>query len=364
MARNKLLSALILAPASLVYGACVGVRNWLFNRGILKSESFDIPVVVVGNIAVGGTGKTPHVEYLVEQMRHSFNVAVLSRGYRRRTSGFVLAGNNSTVDQIGDEPLQIYRKFGRTVSVAVCEKRVKGINRLREERPETSMVILDDAFQHRYVHPTVAVVLTDFSRPAYDDSLLPYGRLREPMGALNRADIVVVTKCPPDVRPMDLRLVRQNLNLYPWQKLFFSTFEYGAPVPVFPDAAPAPLSLASLTEYDNLISFTGIENPRPLLRYLRRHRAKVKVMRYPDHHYFTTSDLENLSKRYQRLKGRQRYIVTTEKDAMRLRGNPDFPDELKSLIYYIPVGVRFLDSSDDVDFGTTVRAIIKKKTIS
>lgn len=348
----------ILAPISFVYGMVVSVRNWMFDNGMLKSKTFDIPVITVGNIAVGGTGKTPHTEYIVDMMRNIYHVGVLSRGYRRRTHGFVPVKTGSTVAEVGDEALQIKRKFGDEVAVAVCEKRVKGIEAMREAEPSLNMIVLDDAFQHRYVTPSLSVVLTDYSRPVYRDSLMPLGRLRESFSALNRADVVVVTKCPPDVRPMDLRIVREHLGLYPFQKLFFSTFEYCQPKPVF-DECTGRLGLSELRNSDNLLSLTGIENPRPFLRYLRRYQAKVKVMRFPDHHDFTNEDIKAIQKRFESLGAKRKYIVTTEKDAMRLRANATFPDSLKQYIYYIPIRVVFLDSSDSTDFTGTLLQLIR-----
>ena len=181
---NPILSTLLLKPLSLAYGAVTGTRNKMFDFGILAQREFDIPVLVVGNIAAGGTGKTPHTEYLVDLLRYRFNIAVLSRGYNRRTSGFILATPKSTAKDIGDEPYQIYRKFGKDVTVAVCEDRCKGIDELRAIDPSINLVILDDAFQHRYVKPTVAIVLTEHSRPVFSDSVLPAVRLRESSGSL------------------------------------------------------------------------------------------------------------------------------------------------------------------------------------
>lgn len=222
---------------SVCFGAVVGVRNWMFNHSLLSTNEYSIPVITVGNISVGGTGKTPHTEYIIDALRSRYHMATLSRGYKRATSGFVIASESSRVEDIGDEALQMYRKYGDNVTVAVCERRVDGIDRLLELDKKINMVVLDDAFQHRYVKPTLSIVLTDYSRPVYEDKMLPFGRLREPMSALNRADIVIVTKCPPNFSPRDMRLAKMNLNLYPYQKLYFSTFDYGDPVAVWPSEA-------------------------------------------------------------------------------------------------------------------------------
>ena len=233
--RKQIFPRLVLASLSKVYGCAVYLRNKLFDWGILKQEQFDVPVVVVGNIAVGGTGKTPHTEYIVDCLKRNYNIAVLSRGYKRNTKGFVLASNSSTESEIGDEPYQILKKFGNCIKLAVCEDRRHGIRELLKIYPEINLVVLDDAFQHRYVKPTVAVVLMEYNRPVYNDNLLPLGHLRESHHALNRADMVIVTKCPDDIKPMDFRIIKNNLNLFPSQKLFFSTYQYGDLVSVFPE---------------------------------------------------------------------------------------------------------------------------------
>ena len=348
MPRNRLLSALLLYPVSRLYGLGVAVRNKLFEQGILKQQEFSVPVVVVGNIAMGGTGKTPHVEYIVEALMEKYNIGVLSRGYKRSTKGFVLASQQSRPEDIGDESYQIYRKFGPEITVAVCEKRVDGINRMLEINPKINLILLDDAFQHRYVKPSVSIVLTEHNRPVFKDSLLPYGRLRESRGALNRADIVIVTKCPPDMKPMQYRIFEENLNLFPFQKLYFSRYNYGHLVPVFPDAVENVPSFDSLDPGTPLLVVTGVANPKPFVRYLRRRKAKVKLKRFGDHHNFSSSDMVEIEKEFNELSGEDKFIVTTEKDAVRLFNNPYFPHALKSRIFYVPIKVDFIDRSHEM----------------
>ena len=217
---KKILARLILTPCSYIFKAIVGVRNFMFNVGILKQREFEVPVVVVGNLAVGGTGKTPHTEYIVSRLCMQYKMAVLSRGYKRKTKGFVLATKDLSSYDLGDEPYQIYRKYGTVVDVAVCEKRVKGIETLMEINPEINLFVLDDAFQHRYVKPRVSVLLTDYRKLPCDDKMLPLGELREPASGLYRADVVVVTKCPSDMKPIDVNVVKKKLNLAKWQKVF------------------------------------------------------------------------------------------------------------------------------------------------
>ena len=335
---------MVLWPLSKLYGLAVAVRNMLFDRGILKQHSFDIPVVVVGNIAVGGTGKTPHTEYIVEQLSEQYSIAVLSRGYKRRTKGFVAATPDSTPDEIGDEPTQIYRRFAGKVPVVVCEDRVKGIRTIRSRFPEVNMVVLDDAFQHRYVKPSAAVVLVELGKPPYRDSLLPLGRLREPQTGLNRADIVVVTKCPAEAKPMDYREFKENLNLYPYQKLFFSRYRYMPALPIFAERAIAAPTLQSMRPGDILLSLTGIANPLPFVRFLRRSGAKVKILKFDDHHRFTMADMELIKEKFRKFSGRK-YIITTEKDAIRLEKLSFFPEELKPFIFYLPIHVEMIQAS-------------------
>lgn len=343
MAVNPLVANLALRPISWIYGAVAATRNQLFKWGVLKQQTFNVPIIVVGNIAVGGTGKTPHTEFVVEIMRHKYKVAVVSRGYKRNTSGFVLASRRSSPLDIGDEPYQIYHKFGGQVPVAVCESRTKGIEKLLSLDPTINLIVLDDAFQHRYVKPTVSIVLTEFNRPAFGDKLLPLGRLREPFSAIYRADMVIVTKCPPDIRPLEYRLFKENLQLIAFQKLYFSSYLYGELTPVFPDdvnMSELP-RMNWLNENDAILALAGIAHPRPFAKWLRRHKAKVKLRSFPDHHNFQRRDLDTIHDLYAHLPGSGRkFVVTTEKDAVRLANNPYYPPELKPVTFYIPIRVR------------------------
>lgn len=340
---NPLLSAMLLKPLSVAYGAVTGARNKMFDLGLMAQREFDIPVVVVGNIAVGGTGKTPHTEYLVDLLRYRFHIAVLSRGYNRRTHGFVLASPRTGARDIGDEPYQIYRKFGKDVLVAVCEDRCKGIDEIRKIDPAVNLIILDDAFQHRHVKPTVSIVLTEHSHPVFKDSMLPAGRLRESPSALKRADIVIVTKCPPDMNPLDYRLFVKHLNMFPWQKLYFTKYTYGTPQAVFADKAGTPPFFNALTPDDSIVALAGVANPTPFIKYLRGYRAKVKTLLFPDHHNFDRQDIRRLVDRVRSMPDPERtYVITTEKDAMRLRALASVPAALAARLFYIPIKVEFI----------------------
>lgn len=347
--KDKILTG-VLTPLSWIYGAGVYMRNKLFDFHILPSQRFDIPVISVGNITVGGTGKTPHVEWLIEQLSSDFNIAVLSRGYKRKTKGFVLATPHSTPSTIGDEPYQIYRKFRRVARVAVCEGRRTGIKRLMELYPDLNLIILDDALQHRYVDPKVSVLLMDWSRRVHTDHLLPLGRLRESTSAINRADFVVVTKVPRNVKPVDLMLVKKELDLMAYQQLLFTRFKYSPPAPVFEESARYSVHLDRLDKKDIVMVLTGIANPRGLVKHLMEYDFRMYVQHYPDHYSFSRKDLEKLAEIFHGLNGARKLILTTEKDAVRLASNPYFPESLKPFIYYLPISVESVDVSgaDDV----------------
>lgn len=345
---------------SWLYGMGVGLRNKFFDWGVFKETAFEIPVVGVGNITIGGTGKTPHVEYILECLRYQKNIAVLSRGYKRKTKGFIIASSKSTPDSIGDEPLQIYEKFGGRVKVAVCESRVKGVQMLVKEFPKLDLIVLDDSFQHRYIKPRLNIMLMDYSHPVYDDNLLPLGRLRESPHAIDRADMVIVTKCPSDISALDMRIVSKHLNLMPYQKLYFSTFDYGGLIPVFPDDCQDRILIDQLTASDSVLLLTGIANPRPFVNHFRKYPFKKRVLHYPDHHDFTKGDLGEIESKFISSKGNRKLIITTEKDAVRIAHNPYFPQDLKPFIFYIPVGVRMLESNFGYDFVPDLLHAIEK----
>ncbi|MDE6464548.1 MAG: tetraacyldisaccharide 4'-kinase [Muribaculaceae bacterium] len=351
------LSKLFLLPCSKLYGAATYMRNKFFDWKILKEHTFDVPIITVGNLAAGGTGKTPHVEFIVEAFCNKRRVAVLSRGYRRATKGFIVAGRTSTPRDIGDEAYQIYHKFGGKVMMVVCEDRVAGINELLRIDPGIELIVLDDAFQHRYVKPTVSVLVSEYNRPIYADSLLPYGNLRESARGVNRADIVIVSKCPRNMKPYDFRQQINEYDLFPSQHLFFSHFSYQELRPVFPDVATTVPYLDWMGENDAILAIAGIGNPRPFVRQIKSHGARVKVDVFPDHHNYSRKDIEYIHSRYDSLrKGGQRIIVTTEKDAVRLAANPYFPYELKAHTFYLPVKVDF----DYYDGCPDIIAVLEK----
>lgn len=350
----------ILTPFSWLYGAGVWLRNTAFNLGILKQESFEVPVVSVGNITVGGTGKTPHVEYIVEELCQRYHIGVLSRGYKRQTKGFIMARETLGPKDLGDEPYQIYHKFLGLITLAVCEDRRTGIREMLKIDPKINLILLDDAFQHRYVKPKVNIVLVDYSRPPYTDRLLPLGTLREPFRHILKADMVIVTKCPHDISPLDMKLCHKNLDLYPSQQLFFSRIEYAYPKPVFPVPEVLLENLSFLGPNDLILGLTGIANQRPFVKYLRSFNAQVKVIHYDDHHEYTREDFKYIIKIFNELQGTRKFIVTTEKDAVRILNNPYFPLDMRSYIYFVPIRVSV--NVSELDFIQALEAKINAQT--
>lgn len=331
----------LLLPFSVLYGVVVWFRNKLFDWNIFPGEEFPVPVICVGNITVGGTGKTPHVEYLIELLEKDYKVAVLSRGYRRKTSGFVLADSQATAKTVGDEPLQIFRKFPNTI-VAVDGNRRRGIKKLlnisKEKIPE--IILLDDAFQHRYVKPFLSILLTDSNRLIYEDVLLPAGRLRESQSGKDRANIVIVTKCSPELNAIDFRLISKHLNLYPCQDLFFTSFKYGDLVPCFESEQSKIKSLAEIKN-KHVLLIVGIANPQGLIAELETYTPHLKTIEFPDHHVFSKGDIEKINSQFQQMQGVDKLIVTTEKDFVRLSDCENFTANIKESIYYLPIKVVF-----------------------
>jgi tetraacyldisaccharide 4'-kinase len=332
------------------------MRNKMFDLNILPSKEFDFPVIVVGNITVGGTGKTPHVEYLVKLLKDTKKVAVLSRGYKRKSKGFVVAEANDNSAKIGDEPRQIKRKFP-DVAMAVDANRVKGIQKLLEGAAgfDPDVIVLDDAFQHRYVKPGMAILLVDYNRPLESDYILPYGRLRESMYEKKRANIVIVTKTPRELKPIDRRIIAKDMKLFPYQSLYFTYLKYGEFTTIFGAGKKLEVPIASEQGYEILL-VTGIANPVPLKEYLQKHFAKLEHVQFPDHHSYTAKDVKKVIKSFETLNAEKKIIVTTEKDAVRIFDSKEF-EEANLPIYYLPIEVEFLDD-DRKDFEQKITAFI------
>ncbi|RMA57812.1 tetraacyldisaccharide 4'-kinase [Ulvibacter antarcticus] len=305
----------ILFPFSVLYGGVTALRNFFYNHNLLKSKSYDIPVVSVGNLSTGGTGKSPMIEFLIGFLRKDFKVAVLSRGYKRKTSGFRLVEENSTVSEVGDEPLQFKQKFPK-ITVAVCEDRRTGIEKLKEK---AEIILLDDAFQHRKVKPSTQILLTPYDDLYYNDSMLPTGNLREFASGAKRANIIIVTKCPDGVAYAEMQKIQLKLNLQEKQKLYFSRIGYDKLI-----YGPTETQRLDYLLDKSFTLVTGIANPKPLVDFLRKEHYVFDHKTFPDHHHFTASEINKLKE--------SEIILTTEKDYVRLQ-----PALGKFAIYYLPI---------------------------
>ena len=344
----------ILGPLSIIYGTIVGIRNILFNIKVLSSKEFNVPVISIGNITVGGTGKTPHTEILIKSLRKEFRVACLSRGYKRKSRGFILATEKSTARQIGDEPMQIKTKFP-DVMVAVDKKRCRGIEKLMSLENPPEIIILDDAYQHRYVKPDISILLSDYNRPFYEDFIMPYGRLRESRRSKYRANIIVVTKCPEAITPIERRIIGKNIDIRPYQQLYFTRMDYGQLTPVFPEAESPEVQHP--VDY-SVLMITGIANPEPLRQQLSKTYKEVFNITYPDHYNFTQNDIKNICDRFYKIANENKIIITTEKDAMRLKMY-EFSEEIKNRIYYLPIESVFLHDEGE-DYINQIAKYVRK----
>ena len=348
-----------LIPLSWLYGIGVGFRNQLFNIGLLKQHDYDFPIISVGNITVGGAGKTPHVEYLIRLLKDKVKVAVLSRGYKRKTHGYVLANDSSTVTDIGDEPYQMKQKY-QDVHIAVDKKRVDGIAHITDdaETNDTDVILLDDAFQHRYVKPGINILLVDYHRLIIYDKLLPAGRLREPQSGKNRADIVIITKCPKDLKPMEFRVLTKAMNLYPYQSLYFTTIEYESLTPLF--AKEKSTIEKEALEDKHVMLITGIASPKQIIIDLKPHVKEMTTLAFSDHHQFKSKDIMKINETFNAIKG-EKIIVTTEKDATRLEQLEGLSEEVKQNLYVLPIKVKFMINQEE-EFNDKIIDYVRKNS--
>jgi tetraacyldisaccharide 4'-kinase len=355
MGKNK---NIFLYPLSLIYGLITGIRNFMYNTGILSSVEFQLPVICVGNITVGGTGKTPHTEYLARLLRGSFKVAILSRGYKRKTRDFRIASSSSLVSDIGDEPMQLFGKFP-DVLVAVDRNRVNGVNKILQVNPETEVIILDDGFQHRSITPGFSILLSDFERLIVRDHIMPYGSLRESRINMRRADIILITKSPENISPIQRRLIVKEIDKAPYQNLYFTSISYEAPLPVFVGKYPEENQTDISYDGSGIVLITGIANPVPLKEHLQKMFGEIIHLSFPDHHNFKENDLIKMFSAYKDLKSKTKYLFTTEKDAVRLREFTNIAESFKSTFFYIPVGIHFLNDDKD-EFDNMIVDYVRK----
>lgn len=343
---------ILLLPFSFLYGCITLVRNKLYDWGVFASKEFDIPTISVGNLSVGGTGKTPHIEYLIRILKPEFYIATLSRGYGRKTNGFVLSDTQSTAKEIGDEPLQFKKKFSG-LRVAVDGDRVRGIKNLLKEYPSLQTILLDDAFQHRPVKPGLNIVLSDFSKLFVNDNLLPSGSLREFKSGIQRADIIIITKCPEILLPIERKRLLNEISPQPHQRVYFSYIKYGDFIPVQGDGTN-PLAKEFYFERNfSMALLTGIANTKPLEYYLKDKVKNIIPIKYGDHHHFSKADIGNIQKIFNNIVAANKIILTTEKDAMRLK-SAEYAEAIKNLpLFYIPIEIDF-HNKDKQDFNEQI----------
>ena len=325
----------LLFPISILYNAITAIRNLFFDIGIFKQTSFELPIIAVGNLSVGGTGKTPQIEYLIRLLKNK-QVATLSRGYKRKTKGFLLIGKQHIVEEVGDEPMQFYKKF-KDILVAVDADRTNGIKQLLVTKKRPEVILLDDAFQHRKVKAGFYILLTKYNDLFADDFVLPTGNLRESRSGAKRADIIVVTKCPENLSEKEQEKLRNKIPLIKNQQLFFSCINYSE----YLIGKEQQIKLQDLKEKELLV-VTGIASPQSLLEFLSTQKITYKHLSYPDHHHFTESDIKIIEKELKVLETNEKMIVTTEKDYVRLEGRLDN-------LFYLPIESKFLTHKEQFD---------------
>jgi len=341
----------LLLPFALLYGLGVGFRNLLYRVGVLRSVKFDLPVISVGNLSVGGTGKSPHIEYLLRWLTEYLDVAVLSRGYGRKTEGYRQVTTLDTALEVGDEPLQFKRKFPQT-PIIVSESRALGVPELVKNNPQTQCVLLDDAFQHLAVTPGLNIMLTEFNQPFTREWLLPSGRLREWRNGYRRADIIIVTKCPENLTARQRQEMLYEIDPYPRQRIYFSRYSYGAPYDLLRPDLKRPFDLNT-----DVLLVSAIANTDYLLKYLGEQSRSVETMEYEDHHYFSEDELNDMLKRFERMPRQEKIIVTTEKDATRLELHNNFLFQHKLPVYVLPIEVAFCNE-DEAAFREDVKGVL------
>ena len=343
------LRVVLLYPLTIIYTIATALRNHLFNIGYSRSFNYDIMTINVGNLSVGGTGKTPMVEYLIRLLNPTYALATLSRGYKRKTKGFLIANTSSTVHDLGDEPFQFYTKFKEDVTVAVGENRSWAIPKILLEHPETQAVLLDDAYQHRTVTPDFNILLTQYSSPYFNDFVLPSGNLRESRSGAVRADAIIITKCPSDLSNQSKLDICTEVKKYsnPDASIYFSTIKYGVPVPHSQEAKFT----------GKVILFAGLANMKPLVEYVSNSFELIKVASFKDHFDYRSSDLEGLIKE---AKENNAQLLTTEKDMVKIRAHSRFDSLKKVGIFYLPISVQFLFSQGNEFDSMIQEAIISK----
>ena len=329
----------ILLPFSLLYGLITDVRNFLYDKNIFQVTVFDKVIINVGNLTVGGTGKSPHVEYLIRLLYPKFHLVSLSRGYGRKTKGFIIADQSATAESIGDEPMQFHQKFQNEVQVTVGEKRAEALTNIYEKLPFTDIVILDDAFQHRAVKASLNIVLMDFSRPIYEDFTFPAGRLRERRHGAKRADILIVTKCPNDLSKTEQEQIQYQLKPYlkATTPIFFTGIQYSTPKPLFENT--------NTTFSNTLLLVSGIANPKPFEAYCRKQFSVIKHLTFKDHHLFTEKDIAEMVDTFKHIQNQEKGILMTEKDMVKFKKFIKHEALQEIPLFYLPIEIYFLNQA-------------------
>ncbi len=341
---QKFLFKVLMTPFALLYGLGVSARNLLYRVGFFKSVEFNVPIISIGNLSMGGAGKTPHVEYLAQWLNQYVDVAVLSRGYKRKTKGFLEVVGRHQVQQVGDESLQYKRKYPE-LGVFVSESRVLGIPKILANHPNTQLIILDDAFQHRAVAPGLNILLTEFDQPFTRDHLLPVGRLREWRSAHERADLLVISKCPDPLPEEDRDQMVNSFHPFPREKIFFTQYRYGRPYHLFYHSMTISLHSSMA-----VLMVSAIANTDYLRQYVEREAGLVKSIEYPDHHYFTNYEIAQLHKQFEVIEAKDKIILTTEKDAVRLEDHQSYIRRHQLPIYVLPIKVEFANRESEFRF--------------
>jgi tetraacyldisaccharide 4'-kinase len=329
----------LLLPFSFIYGLVVYIRNFLYDSGRMKSVQFPLPVIGIGNLTTGGSGKTPHVEFLIGLLRKNFKVATLSRGYGRTTTGYLLAQGRVNTKLIGDEPMQYHTKFSDII-VCVDEDRAEAINNLLKIEQSPNVILMDDSYQHRRVKPGMNILLMEYDRIFKEDFLLPAGNLREPRSSMKRADLIIITKSPTILVPIERKNILEKLKLQAHQNVFFSFIRYGEFNRIFGETKALLGAEYYMEKRFTILLVTGIANPSGIIEYLRRHTDKLEMLIFPDHHEFNEKDIKTIQQTFDNIVNPSKIIVTTEKDAMRLR-NPDINPAIQNLpFFFIPIEVK------------------------
>lgn len=358
---NKRLRYILLLPISILYGIGTSIRNWLYNKGYIPIYEKPAAIIAIGNLTMGGTGKTPHVEFIISNLHSLFKIAMLSRGYKRKTKGFVLAEGGSNANMIGDEPFQVYQKY-KNIPIAVCEDRSKGIDQILQLYPKLDAIILDDAYQHRKVKAGLSILLTDYNRLHTRDHILPGGNLRESRKESKRANIIIVTKCPQNIDQIQMKAIEKEIKPTINHEVYFSKYVYGDPYPLFKNVLKEQLCINNIISASaTILLVTGIVSPRMILEFLSAYTYEIQNISFRDHHDFTIKDIKMIEKKFFEINNQSKYILVTEKDAVRLIGNKHLTDSLKNHIFVLPIRVEILNNKE-LSFITKITDYVTKNS--